>query len=189
MRSDPLAALKSTEGMVDYDNNSATQRQLVKLHDERIRTLTKRLGRVSPEFKIVDYGCGPGTTAIEAVRPAIDTYRSCYPEVPISVCHADQPGNDWNALIEIATGPSGYRNGVEDIRTEAVVGSSKRSPRMRVSFCNGLANRHSIRGFFKSWPMNASTQNWADKCRTILPGSPSLMASVFLVLGTFVATL
>ena len=122
MEPDQLESRKSTEGMVDYDENSAAQQRLVKVHAGLIRTLTERLGFVEPEFKIVDYGCGPGTSAIDAVRPAIEAYRARYPEGPISVCHADQPGNDWNSLFELASGPAGYL-GAEGVRTEAAVGT------------------------------------------------------------------
>ena len=59
----------------------------------------------------------------ERVRPTIEAYRSRFPEGPIAVCHADQPGNDWNALFKLATGPSGYVNGVDGVRIEAAVGS------------------------------------------------------------------
>ncbi len=123
MVTDKPAAMRSTEGMVDYDKNSDVQLQLIEAHSELTRSLTERVGLVTPEFRIVDYGCGPGTTAIEAVRPAIETYRARYPEGPIAVCHADQPGNDWNALFQLASGPSGYLAGSEAVRTEAAIGS------------------------------------------------------------------
>lgn len=114
---------RSTEGMVDYGKNSAMQQQLVQHHADRIRDLVRRLGLVRPELKIVDYGCGPGPSAIDAVAPAIEAYRARFPEGSISVCHADQPGNDWNSLFNLATGPSGYRRIAETVRIEAAVGS------------------------------------------------------------------
>ena len=123
MDTDRPETLKSTEGMVDYDKHSAAQQQLVKVHAGLIRILTERLGFVSPELKIVDYGCGPGTSAIDAVRPAIEAYRMRFPKGPISVCHADQPGNDWNSLFELVSGPSGYLDGAEGVRTAAAIGT------------------------------------------------------------------
>jgi SAM dependent carboxyl methyltransferase len=114
---------RSTEGMVDYGRNSAMQQRLVQYHADRIRDLVRRLGLVQPELKIVDYGCGPGPSAIDAVAPAIEAYCARFPEGPISVCHADQPGNDWNYLFDLATGPSGYRHIAETVRIEAAVGS------------------------------------------------------------------
>ena len=71
-RRDPPA----TDGMVDYDRSSTVQQQLVLSHGARIRDLVQRLGLVEPELKIVDYGCGPGRSAIDAVTPAIDAYRA-----------------------------------------------------------------------------------------------------------------
>ncbi|MEO1089545.1 MAG: hypothetical protein AAFX81_02845 [Pseudomonadota bacterium] len=120
---DPGRARRATEGMVDYDDNSGAQRQLVGHHTPRIRGLVDRLGRIDPELRIVDYGCGPGTSAIEAVRPAVEAYRANVPEGRIAVCHADQPGNDWNALFALATGPAGYHAGDAGVRTEAAIGS------------------------------------------------------------------
>ena len=112
---------RSTEGMVDYNRNSAMQQQLVNHYAERIGALAKRLGRVEPELRIVDYGCGPGQSAIEAVAPAIDAYRAQFSDAPIAVCHADQPGNDWNGLFQLTLGPTGYA--APRIRTGAAVGS------------------------------------------------------------------
>jgi SAM-dependent methyltransferase len=109
--------------MVDYDRNSAAQQSLVRLQAGRIRGLVERIGQVEPEFRVVDYGCGPGTSAIDAVKPAIEAYRVRFADAPISVCHADQPGNDWNGLFALAAGPTGYLEGSTAIRCEAAVGS------------------------------------------------------------------
>ena len=116
-------SLRSTEGMVDYDRNSPVQRRMVSQHDARLRELTERLGPVEPELRIVDYGCGPGTSAIDVAKPVIEAYRGRFPQAPISVCHADQPGNDWNSLFALAAGRSGYLSGAHDVRCEAAVGS------------------------------------------------------------------
>ncbi len=112
---------RSTEGMVDYNKNSAMQQELVTHHAGRIRDVVRRRGLVRPELRIVDYGCGPGPSAIEAVAPAIDAYRGQFPDAPIAICHADQPGNDWNSLFALTSGPSGYA--APAIRTGAAVGS------------------------------------------------------------------
>ncbi len=112
---------RSTEGMVDYGDNSAMQQQLVTHNAAHIRDLVRRLDLVQPELTLVDYGCGPGPSAIAAVAPAIETYRTRFPDVPVSVCHADLPGNDWNSLFALADGPSGYAAPL--IRTGAAVGS------------------------------------------------------------------
>jgi hypothetical protein len=117
------AAQRSTEGMVDYDRHSSAQQTIIQTHDEQIRGLVERLGPVDGEFRVVDYGCGPGTSAITAVKPAIEASQRLYPERGVVVCHADQPGNDWNALFGLVWGPSGYRSGTQTVRTEAAVGS------------------------------------------------------------------
>ena len=122
MTAKSIQSERSTEGMVDYDRNSSAQQQLVRVHEPLLRELVGRLGQVEPEFRIVDYGCGPGTSAIDAVKPTVAAYRALFPDSPIAVCHADQPGNDWNALFRLATGPGGYRDS-NLVRTEAAVGS------------------------------------------------------------------
>ncbi|MCR9135192.1 MAG: class I SAM-dependent methyltransferase [Alphaproteobacteria bacterium] len=112
---------RSTEGMVDYGKNSAMQQQLVNYHAERIRDLVQRLGLVQPELRIVDYGCGPGQSAIDAVAPAVEAYRARFADATVSVCHADQPGNDWNSLFQLISSPRGYA--APGIRTAAAIGS------------------------------------------------------------------
>jgi SAM-dependent methyltransferase len=123
MQTGTVEKRQSTEGMVDYDRNSSAQQRIVRVNWPRIRGLIERLGQVAPELKIVDYGCGPGTSAIEAVAPAVEAYRARFAEAPIAVCHADQPGNDWNALFALATGPSGYCHDAKTVWTEAAIGS------------------------------------------------------------------
>jgi SAM-dependent methyltransferase len=123
MHEDGSGAKRSTEGMVDYDRHSSAQQAIIQTQDELIRGLVERVGPVDREFRVVDYGCGPGTSAITAVRPAIEASQRLYPERGVAVCHADQPGNDWNALFSLVWGPSGYRTGLERVRTEAALGS------------------------------------------------------------------
>ncbi|WP_372570907.1 hypothetical protein [Ruegeria jejuensis] len=123
MTSDPIETRKSTEGMVDYNRNSTAQQQHAIMQADHIRRLVGKLGRVEPELRLVDYGCGPGMSAIETVRPAIAAYRARHPDAPIVVCHADQAGNDWNALFGLVAGPGGYLAGNAPLRVEAAVGS------------------------------------------------------------------
>ncbi len=123
MSRESIESLKSTEGMVDYNRNSTAQQQLVHLLSERIQGLVDQLDEAAPEFKIVDYGCGPGRSTVDTVKPAIAAYRKKFTSDPIAVCHADQSGNDWNTLFQIATGDTGYIRPGNGIRTEAAIGS------------------------------------------------------------------
>lgn len=113
----------STERMVDYDRNSSMQVQMVRARAHWLRAAVERIGPVTPEFTVMDYGCGPGHSALHAVLPAIEAYRQIDPEGTIVVRHSDQAGNDWSALMALVFGPDGYQRHASRVRTEAVAGS------------------------------------------------------------------
>ncbi|MEO1194210.1 MAG: hypothetical protein AAFY02_20825 [Pseudomonadota bacterium] len=121
MTADPPAP--ATARMVDYDHHSLMQAQAIRNTAERIRDLVEAVGPAAPAFVVMDYGCGPGHSALDAVSPAVAAYRRLSPEGTLVVRHADQPGNDWGALATLAFGPEGYHKGAAPIRTEFVVGS------------------------------------------------------------------
>lgn len=114
---------RSTERMVDYDRHSRMQSQAILSKAGLLAKLVARIGPLSDDFVMCDYGCGPGHSAINAVRPSIASYRKRSPQGAIVVRHADQPTNDWNALLAIAFGPDGYRGADPNIRTELAIGS------------------------------------------------------------------
>lgn len=114
---------KATEGMLDYNKNSSAQLQLVRLLSPTVRDLVHSMDTPGAEFKIVDYGCGPGVNSIEMVKPAIKACREKFNDTPIVVCHSDQVGNDWNTLFMLSSSPDGYAQIAKDIRTEATIGS------------------------------------------------------------------
>jgi hypothetical protein len=120
---EPQADVASTEHMVDYDRHSQMQDQLVRSNSEWLRALVDQIGAVAPEFMMVDYGCGPGHSAIDTVCPVIEAYRRLDPRGSIVIRHADQAGNDWNALFALAFGTDGYQRSGSRVRTEAAVGS------------------------------------------------------------------
>ncbi|WP_434052714.1 MAG: hypothetical protein RDA78_26305 [Roseibium sp.] len=113
----------STEGMVDYDANSRAQKEHALGNADVIADLAQRVANRPDDLNITDYGCGPGQSAIETVRPALDAWSSLVPRKNVSVCHADQPGNDWNALMSLVAGKSGYLNRPHPPLVSAAVGS------------------------------------------------------------------
>jgi hypothetical protein len=113
----------STEGMVDYDRNSYMQDQMVRSRADLLHAAVERIGPVVPEFTVMDYGCGPGHSALSAVAPVIEAYRRVDPGGALVIRHSDQAGNDWNALLALAFGADGYQHNDARIRTEAVPGS------------------------------------------------------------------
>jgi hypothetical protein len=113
----------ATERMVDYDRNSYMQDQMVRGRAEWLRAAVERIGQVVPEFTAMDYGCGPGHSALSAVTPVIEAYRRIDPRGMMVIRHSDQVGNDWNALLALVFGPDGYQRSGSGIRTEVVAGS------------------------------------------------------------------
>lgn len=113
----------ATERMVDYDRNSYMQDQMVRGRAEWLRAAVERIGPVAPEFTMMDYGCGPGHSALSAVVPVIEAYRRIDPRGAMVIRHGDQAGNDWNALLGLVFGPDGYQRDGSGIRTEVVAGS------------------------------------------------------------------
>ena len=113
----------STERMVDYDRNSFMQDQMVRSKEDQVAALVREIGAVDPEFVLADYGCGPGHSAIDAVRPAINAYRRVSTAGTTVVRHMDQPGNDWSALMALVFGKTGYQHQGSGIRTEIAAGS------------------------------------------------------------------
>lgn len=118
-------ASRSTEGMVDYNANSTAQQQNALRNASVISDLARRVAASADAgpLTFTDYGCGPGQSTIETVRPALTTWRQLAPEKLLAVCHADQPGNDWNALIGLIHGETGYAAGPEAPLIMTSVGS------------------------------------------------------------------
>jgi hypothetical protein len=113
----------STDGMVDYNANSLAQRQHALQNSDVIAELADRVLQVQGPLNFTDYGCGPGQSAIETVRPALARWLSAEPPRSVSVCHADQPGNDWDALMALVNGDTGYMGGPRAPEVRKAVGS------------------------------------------------------------------
>lgn len=109
--------------MTDYGDHSSAQQSIISTHDADLRDLAARLASDRTDLRAMDYGCGPGPSAMSSVRPVLEVFRAKRPDGRLAVCHMDQPGNDWNTLFQRAHGPDGYHATVRDVRTEAAVGS------------------------------------------------------------------
>ncbi|MCV0424755.1 MAG: class I SAM-dependent methyltransferase [Roseibium sp.] len=114
---------RSTEGMTDYNANSRAQKLNAIANSEVIADLAVRVQDMDGPLNFTDYGCGPGQSAIETVRPALNVWRSASSSKQISVCHADQPGNDWNALMALVFGDDGYMSDTSKPLVQTAIGS------------------------------------------------------------------
>lgn len=113
----------STLHMVNYDQNSSVQDRII--HDRAVllNRIVKSMEHGASPFVIADLGCGPGRSAISAVRPSIDTRAAIDRKTPIVVRHGDQKDNDWNGLMALVHGPAGYMRDDVDLRVEMAVGN------------------------------------------------------------------
>lgn len=66
-------------------------------------------------YTFCDMGCADGGTALEMLRGALQTLRRRAPQLPLQVVHADQPGNDFNALTAVVHGRTAFRSYLDRI--------------------------------------------------------------------------
>lgn len=66
------------------------------------------------EFCLTDMGCADGGTSLDMVRAALSGVRSRNPNLPIRIVYADQPRNDYNALIQIVHGLTEFNSWISD---------------------------------------------------------------------------
>ncbi len=84
-------ATKGAKDVIDF----ATPRVLDALGDINIS---------SDRFTLADTGCADAGTSLDMIRRAIAQIQEMKPGVQITVIYADQPANDYNALINIVHG-------------------------------------------------------------------------------------
>lgn len=159
MPSDHRSKEKSTEGMVDYDENSSAQQSIISVQSSKLRDIAKRITKDGSVLRVADYGCGPGSSANAAVKPVLATWRARYPDAPLVACHVDQQGNDWNALFARINGPSGYNADIGNVRTEAAIGSfyNQMSDTASVNLATSFAACHWLS---RSMPIHSPGTVW-----------------------------
>lgn len=55
-------------------------------------------------FAVADMGCADGGTSLDMISAVLETVQGVAPDVQSTVTYVDQPGNDFNALVQIAQG-------------------------------------------------------------------------------------
>ncbi len=68
------------------------------------------LSPTSERFTMADMGCADGGTSLEMVRSVLGRVRERSPAVQSTVVYADQPGNDYNALVDILHGRTQFHS-------------------------------------------------------------------------------
>lgn len=78
-----------------------------------IRSLA--LDKHSDRFTMADMGCADGGTSLAMVRAALSEVQAISPQIASTVIYADQPRNDFNALVSIIHGLTEFDSYLDDI--------------------------------------------------------------------------
>jgi len=62
------------------------------------------------DFSMVDMGCADAGTSLEMVRCVIEQLQKSSPDIHTTIIYADQPANDFNALINIVHGRTEFES-------------------------------------------------------------------------------
>jgi len=65
-------------------------------------------------FVLSDMGCADGGTSLNMVRSAIKTINTQQSSLPVQVVYADQPRNDFNALVKIINGLTDFKTYLDE---------------------------------------------------------------------------
>ncbi len=66
----------------------------------------------SGRFALADTGCADAGTSLDMIRRAIEKIQEMKPDIQVTVIYADQPANDYNALIDIVHGRTQFETWV-----------------------------------------------------------------------------
>ena len=69
----------------------------------------------SQAFTMADMGCADGGTSLSMVRAALTEVAGLSPDIQSTVIYADQPRNDFNALVQIIHGLTDFDSYLDDI--------------------------------------------------------------------------
>lgn len=69
------------------------------------------------EFNLCDMGCADGGTSLDMVRQALKSVRKLNADVPVRVIYADQPRNDYNALVQIVHGLTSFDSWIDEFES------------------------------------------------------------------------
>ena len=66
------------------------------------------IGPGSRRFAMADLGCADGGTSLDMIRSVLGKVTELSPEIQSSIVYADQPANDFNALVSIIHGRTSF---------------------------------------------------------------------------------
>lgn len=89
------------EGHGEYDRHSQYQLNTSRGYPELVRHAAgAAVGATSGHALLVDYGAAQGRVSAPLLREAVEAVREHNRDLPVFVCHNDQPSNDWAGLFD-----------------------------------------------------------------------------------------
>ena len=76
----------------------------------RVLQATEQIGLDKSAFTIADMGCADGGTSLDMIRKVIGRIKQHSANTAITIIYADQPANDFNALVDIIHGRTQFQS-------------------------------------------------------------------------------
>ncbi|WP_305985296.1 hypothetical protein [Roseibium sp. MMSF_3544] len=103
-----MRILAATTGeQVDFNQEPTLGLRDINEHTGMLEELALRTFNHTDAPKVADFGCGPGQSSLNIVRPVLDAWSNENPKKQLSACFADLPGNDWGSLRATVLGKDG----------------------------------------------------------------------------------
>jgi hypothetical protein len=92
---------RAMESHGEYDRHSQYQLNASRGYPELVRRAAEAAtGATEGHALLVDYGAAQGRVSTPLIREAVEAVREHDRELPVFVCHNDQPSNDWAGLFD-----------------------------------------------------------------------------------------
>ena len=79
-------------------------KDVIDIATPRVLDAIRDMGKPAERFMLADMGCADAGTSLEMIGNAIAEIQTLNPKSQITVVYADQPANDFNALVDIVHG-------------------------------------------------------------------------------------
>jgi hypothetical protein len=85
-------------------------KDVIDIATPRVIQAIRDTGVNASRFALADMGCADAGTSLDMIRNVLGEIRSLDPEAQVTVVYADQPANDFNALVSIVHGRTRFES-------------------------------------------------------------------------------